>query len=61
MGKGKLRLDGGVEGYRTLLMKIRNEGDGWICSKVKKAILHKNAEIRAAWQNGANGWVYLER
>ena len=42
-------------------MKIRNEGDGWICSKVKKAILHKNAEIRAVWRNEANEWGNIER
>ena len=39
MGKGKLRLDEGVNGSRTLSMKIRNEGDGWICSKGKNATL----------------------
>ena len=40
-------LDEGVEGSRTLSIKIMNEGDGWICSKVKKETLYKNVEIRA--------------
>jgi len=49
-------------------MKIKREGDGWICSKDKKDILHKNVEIRLfgkGWQiSGENlerwtgeGWV----
>ena len=42
-------------------MKIRNEGYGWICSKVKKANLWKNAEIRADWRSMANEWGNSER
>ena len=46
-------MDEGVRGSRTLLMKRKHEGDGWIGSKDKKAILHKNIEIRVigkVWQ-----------
>ena len=32
-------------------MKIKHEGDGWIGSEDKRAILHKNVEIRAKWEN----------
>ena len=42
-------------------MKIKNEGDGWICSKVKKATLWKNEEIRAIWQSVVNVWGNSER
>jgi len=31
-------------------MNIRSEGDGWICSKVKETILHKNVEIGVVWE-----------
>ena len=59
--KRKWRLDEGVIGSRTLLMKIKHEGAGWIGSKDKKAILHKNVEIRVSWESVANGgkksWV----
>ena len=42
--------------------KIRDEGDGWICSNGKKATLWKNnAEIRADWRNVASEWGNLER
>jgi len=37
-----------------LSRKIKDEGDGWICSRGKKETLWKNAEIRADWQNVAN-------
>jgi len=56
MEKGELRLDKGVKGSGTLSMKIRNGGDGWICSKVNQATLYKSAEIRAGWKNVANEW-----
>lgn len=35
-------------------MKIKHEGDGWIGSKDKKSILHKNVGIRAIWESVAN-------
>jgi len=35
-------------------MKFKHEGDGWFGSKDKKAILHKNVEIRAVWESMAN-------
>lgn len=35
-------------------MKLRSEEDGWICSKVKEAILHKNVEIMAVWESMVN-------
>jgi len=37
-------------------MKIKGEGDGWSCSKDKKAILHKNVEIRVVWETVVNEW-----
>ena len=37
-------------------MKIKHEGDGWIGSKDKKAILRKNIEIRVVWESVANEW-----
>lgn len=49
----EIRLDEGVQGSRTLSMKIRNEGDGWIRSKGKKKTLWKNVGIRADWKNMA--------
>ena len=48
-------MDEGVRGSRTLLMKIKHEGDGWIGSKDKKVILHKNIEIRVSSESVANG------
>ncbi len=45
-----------LEGSRTLAMKIKHEGDGWIGSKDKKAILHMNVEIMAVWESMANEW-----
>ena len=56
VGKRKLRLDEGVRGSRTLLMKIKHEGDGWSGSKDKKVILQKNVEIRVGWESIANEW-----
>jgi len=29
-------------------MKLRSDEDGWICSKVKEAMLYKNVEIRVS-------------
>jgi len=37
-------------------MKVRHKRDGWICSKVKEEILHKNVEIRAIWESMENEW-----
>lgn len=36
-------------------MKLRSDEDGWICSRMKKAMLHKNVEIRASWESVVNG------
>ena len=47
-------MDEGVRGSRTLSMKIKHEGDGWIGSKDKKAILHKNVEISVVWETVVN-------
>jgi len=42
-------------------MKIRNEGYGWICSKVKRATLWKNVGIREKLEKyGERVWKYLE-
>ena len=49
-------MDGDVKGSRTLSMKVRHERDGWICSKVKEAILHNNVEIRVVLESMANEW-----
>ena len=35
-------------------MNLRSDEDGWICSKMKEAMLHKNVEIRASWESVAN-------
>jgi len=35
-------------------MNLRSDEDGWIYSKIKKAMLHKNVEIRASWESMAN-------
>ena len=35
-------------------MKLRSDEDGWICSRMERAILHKNVEIRANWESVAN-------
>jgi len=42
-------------------MNIRNEREGWICSKWKKETLYRNTEIRADWQHEANEWGNIER
>ena len=36
-------------------MKLRSDEDSWICSRMEKAILHKNIEIRANRESIANG------
>lgn len=48
-------MDRDVKRSRTSLMELRSDEDGWICSKMKKAMLHKNVEIRASWESMANG------
>ena len=35
-------------------MKLRSDEDGWICSRMKKAMLNKNLEIRASWESVEN-------
>jgi len=35
-------------------MKLRSEEDGWVFLKMKKAMLHKNVEIRASWESMTN-------
>jgi len=35
-------------------MKLRSDEDGWLCSRMESAILHKNVEIRANWKSVAN-------
>jgi len=42
-------------------MKIRNEGDGWICSNVKRETLWKNVGIREELEKyGKRVGKYLE-
>ena len=35
-------------------MKLRSDEDGWICSRMEGAMLHKNVEIRSNWKSAAN-------
>jgi len=35
-------------------MKLRSDEDGWLCSRMESAMLHKNVEIRANWRSVAN-------
>ena len=35
-------------------MNLRSDEDGWIRSRMKKAMLHTNVEIRASWESVAN-------
>ncbi len=35
-------------------MKLRSDEDGWIFSRMKEAMLHKNVKIRASWESVAN-------
>ena len=35
-------------------MKLRSDEGGPICSRMERAMLHKNVEIRASWESVAN-------
>ena len=35
-------------------MRLRSDEDGWICSRMEGAMLHKNVEIRSNWKSVAN-------
>ena len=45
-------------------MRLRSDEDGWICSRMEGAMLHKNVEIRSSWkrvvtegkESGIRGW-----
>ena len=47
MEKWRWRLDEDVEGSRTWRMKLRSDEDGYIFSRMDRAMLHKNMEIRS--------------
>ena len=42
-------------------MKLRSDEDSWICSRMEKAMLHKNIEIRANRESvvkeGKESWI----
>ena len=48
-------------------MRLQSDEDGWICSRMEGAMLHKNVEIRSDWKSVANegkesrigGWIRL--
>ena len=42
-------------------MKLRSDEEGWICSRMKKTMLHKNVEIRATWESMRMSEGDLER
>ena len=62
VGEGKLSLDGGVKGSSTLLMNMRNEGDGWICSTCLGEFLRKMMKLLKVLLKTRNayGWMNLE-
>ena len=35
-------------------MKLRIDEGGWVCSRMERARLHKNVEIRENWKSVAN-------
>ena len=42
-------------------MSLGSAEDGWICSRMEGAMMHKNVEIRAKWENvtkeGKKSWI----
>jgi len=35
-------------------MKLRSVEGGWVCSRMERAMLHRNVGIRANWKSVAN-------